>query len=181
MIVWSWVMTKIQKCLFLPPPLWKWNGLYDHFVLAWKGEKLFFLKLKKWSFFSKTIWSCTSAVQKYILCNKKVIQSIRFPKSGVCCYSTDSVTFQISSISLSVPLFRASETDGKNGGPKVRNCNLRETRSGIWTTKMKKKFWRPALSTKKSDTFFTAEFNHFFIVNCFSRKCSPKIFSIFLH
>ena len=60
----------------------------------------------------------------------------------------------------------------------------RVTRSGIRTTKMKKKFWRPPLSTTtttKSDTFFTAEFSHFLIANFFSRKWSPKFFSIFLH
>ena len=32
------------------------------------------------------------------------------------------------------------KADGKNGEPKARNCDLRETRSGIRTTKMKKKF-----------------------------------------
>ena len=81
------------------------------------------------------------------------------------------------------------KADGKNEGPKAWNCDLCETRSGIRTTKMKKKKNEEKIltttttlsRTTKSDTFFTAEFSHFLTANFFSRKWSPKIFSIFLH
>ena len=60
----------------------------------------------------------------------------------------------------------------------------RVTRSGIRTTKMKKKFWRP-LDWIKSDTFFytlkyAVKWPNFFF-NLFALKSDPTFFSIFLH
>ena len=59
----------------------------------------------------------------------------------------------------------------------------RVTRSGIRTTKVKKKFWRPTMI--KSDTFFYAlkyavKWPNFFF-NLFALKSDPIFFSIFLH